>query len=183
MFNETGDGLALHKLTALCYHKASVPKGGYFMSNEEKILAFLNKHDVLLEKHSAMLEKQGAILDKHSIMLEKQGAILDKHSVILEKHSETLDKHSSILEKHSETLDRHSSILEKHTEILDKHSVILEKHSIILEALVKGQAELKHEVSDCTVVILTVHKQVRALVKKTVAQDKRLESAGNALLS
>jgi len=62
------------------------------MSNEDKILA-------LLEKQGAMLEKQGAVLEEHSAILEKQGAVLEEHSAILEKQGAMLEEHSTLLGK------------------------------------------------------------------------------------
>jgi len=60
-------------------------------SNEEKILAMLEKQEAILESHSAMLEKQGAILESHSAMLQSHGETLQSHSVMLQSHSSMLE--------------------------------------------------------------------------------------------
>ena len=121
------------------------------MTNEEKILAILERQEKTLEKH-------GKLLEKHSEMLEKQGKTLEEHSKILTDHSKMLERLQTDVSGIKVRLD---------VDVEKKFQLLAEGHQTLMDTLAPKNRvdQLEDEVAFLKSMVKIIGQDVAALKK------------------
>jgi hypothetical protein len=121
------------------------------MTNEERILALLERQEKTLENHGKMLEEHGK-------MLEEQGKMLADHSKMLADHSKMLERLQVDVSGIKVRLD---------VEVEKKFQLLAEGHQTLLDALApKSRVEnLEDEMAFLRSIIKTMNEDISTLKK------------------
>lgn len=131
------------------------------MSNEEKILA-------LLEKMEKTQEKQGEMLEQQSKILEEQGKSLEQQSKILEQHGKSLEQQSKSLEQHGKSLEQQGKILEQHGKTLEKVQDDVSSIKVRMDVEITKQLQALAEGHETLLETLAPKNRVEALEDEIV---------------
>ena len=121
------------------------------MTNEERILALLERQEKTLENHGKMLEEHGK-------MLEEQGKMLADHSKMLADHSKMLERLQVDVSGIKVRLD---------VEVEKKFQLLTEGHQTLLDTLApKSRVEnLEDEMAFLRSIIKTMNEDISTLKK------------------
>ena len=133
------------------------------MSNEEKILAILEKHGEMLEKHGEMLEKHGEMLEKHGEMLAKMDRRMDRMDQRMDRMEERIDQ----IDERSQ---RTAVLME--SDMAPKLRLLYEGHGAIMDQLDKLATKSRVEVLETDVALL---KDVVKLMRQEIAELKKAQ--------
>lgn len=121
------------------------------MTNEERILALLERQEKTLENHGKMLEEHGKMLEEQGKMLEEQGKMLADHSKMLERLQ----------------VDVSGIKVRLDVEVEKKFQLLTEGHQTLLDTLApKSRVEnLEDEMAFLRSIIKTMNEDISTLKK------------------